>query len=64
MFIMYVQYVHHMKKAGSKTSSSLVPRPKEEEEEGPCFSHLHVHLIVVEFHLIRIHVLLIYFIHL
>ena len=30
---------------------SLIPRPEEaDEEKGPGFSHLHVHLIAMEFH--------------
>ena len=48
-------------KHGNMFGTSVVPRPEEEEEEekGPGFSCLHMHLIVVEFHHLRI--LLIHF---
>ena len=46
---------------GNMFGTSVVLRPEEEEEEekGPGFSCLHMHLIVVEFHHLRI--LLIHF---
>ena len=42
-----------------KAGNSLVPRPKEEEKKGPGFSFLHMRLIAMEFHGLRI--LLTYF---